>query len=174
MRTHKTLLIVAMAVGLMCLTAIQSQCVAAEKQEAAKTIRVDDLVYAESAHKKDKTVVIGRLDHPLREVVSVKGVWVDPGPDVKDSSLRFQVTEVNGKELTKPVVFYGYSVGVVTKQNKNINPSTAGEKWELWAYEAWTNYDHPQKYLDELGVPPASPPQRNQTQLIGVLKLAIK
>jgi hypothetical protein len=174
MRNHKCLVIIAVAVGLMGLTEIQSRCGAEEKQEAAKTIRVDDLVYAHGAHQKDKTVVIGRLDRPLREVMSVKGVWVDPGETVKPRSWDFQVTEVNGKELAKAVVFYRSSVEVVKELNKEVNPSAAGEKWELRAYEAWTNYDPPQEYWDELGVPPASPPQRNQTQLIGVLKRVSK
>jgi hypothetical protein len=171
-RISSTLLVVVVAIGLTILTGTRSRCAAEDGEQAPKTIGVDDLVYVENARQKDKTVVIGRLGQPLREVMSLKGIWVDPGKLVKDRSLRFQVLEVNGRELDKPVDFYLRCVEVVKERDNKIRPTAAGEKWELRAYEAWTNYGHPQKYWDELGVPPGGAAQRNKTTLIGVLKKA--
>jgi hypothetical protein len=135
---------------------------AGDEPKQQPRIRVDEI--------GTKVVVLGRLNQPLRRVVTVKGKWAEPKSGAKPSNdLRFVVTEANGKKLDNPVEFLDQDVSVVKQDRKEAQP-VIGETWEIRAYETWTIYDHPQEYWDELSIPPHSPLEHGSTQLKGVLK----
>ena len=115
--------------------------------------------------------LLGKLGSPIREVMSVSGIWVKltEGPSKPGSSLWFRVAEVNGKRLNKPMEFRALDVEVLGKGGKTIEPVN-GEQWELRAYETWPGYGHPSDFLEEMGHPTGAPAPRGPTRLIGLLK----
>jgi len=88
-----------------------------------------------------KVTLVGRLGEPLGKLMEVKGTWGYPDARVKDYSLRFRVSHVNGKRLPKPVEFNVAQVKAATRSGKNAIPqfkdhkTLEGVSWTLRAYE---------------------------------------
>src|SRR5262245_47473281 len=53
----------------------------------------------------NRVTLVGLLGKQLGTMMEVSGTWRYPGPNVKDDSMRFIVSHVDGKELEKPVEF---------------------------------------------------------------------
>lgn len=100
-------------------------------------------------------VLIGRLGKPLGTLMTVKGKWSYPEEPVKDGSLRFTVSHVDGKELGKPVELNVKQLDVVTKKGSKAIPSydgharLAGKEWTLRAYETGSIEIMPEGYFNE-------------------------
>ncbi len=134
------------------------------------TIHADDIGHT--------VTVLGRLGCPLHEMMAVRGTWIGPAyGEVKPSlTPRFRVTRINGKQLEKPVDFYGYDVTVLEKPGVGEKPGleaapVEAEQWDLQAYETRPIRYHPIDYWQALGVAPPAPLDRGTTRLSGVLKL---
>jgi hypothetical protein len=99
-----------------------------------------------------RVIVIGRLGIPLRTMASVRGKW-KPSDSDKDPGLRFFVSHVNHKALTEPVEFHRALVEVlkVDGQNREEMKPSAGEEWELRAFETGGFRGQPGEYWEELG-----------------------
>jgi hypothetical protein len=131
------------------------------KEKPPITIRADDI--------GDKVMVLGRLGHPLGEMMTVKGVWAAPkSTESWKDRLIFHVTSVNGKQLAEPAIFNVYVVDVVDRARKTVCPS-AGELWEVRAYENWSLRNQPADYWKEVNMQIPSPAPQNGAQLVGVL-----
>ena len=91
-------------------------------------------------------ILIGRLKKPLGTLMTIRGKWSYPDGRVKDYSLRFTVTHVDGQELPEPVEFNVAQLKVVTKAGSNAIPSyeshkqLVGVEWTLRAYETGSLY----------------------------------
>jgi hypothetical protein len=65
------------------------------QDKSVTTVRVEDI---------PKTVqLIGRLNHPLGDLLTIRGQWKMPSGMVKDPTLWFHVTSINGKKPEKKV-----------------------------------------------------------------------
>jgi hypothetical protein len=136
---------------------------AGEDQKPQSTIRAEDIGLT--------VKVLGRLGCPLHEVMAVRGTWVESEADVSKpgTTLWFRVSQVNGKQLDRPVEFSQYDITVAEKLEVEAIPAK-GEQWELRAYETWPVRDHPPEYWKELGVAQPAPPPHGATRMFGVLK----
>jgi hypothetical protein len=114
---------------------------------------------------------LGQLGVPLREVVAVQGVWAElpDGPAKPGIPWWFQVTEVNRQRLARPVGFRSLDVEIIDRGGKAVD-RVQGERWELRAYETWTDLGHPAAFVQELGEVSPAPPARGVTRLVGLLK----
>lgn len=131
-----------------------------------------------SVDEIDKSLVlIGRLRKPLGTLMTVRGKWSYPEEPAKDSSLRFTVSHLDGKELGKPVEFNVRQLDVVTKKGSKAIPSydghprLAGKEWTLRAYETGSIEMIPEEYFKE--TPPHAVPYYFDTftsKLTGVLQ----
>jgi hypothetical protein len=140
--------------------------------EPAVTVSVEDI--------GTKVTLVGRLGEPLGKMMEVKGTWAYPeDPRVKDYSLRFRVSDVNGKRLPKPVEFNVAQVEAATPAGGSAIPKPEGHKaldgvsWTLRAYETGRFDDVPEEYRKDLGTAPPQPPYCQRTftsQLVGVVQ----
>ena len=86
-------------------------------------------------------ILIGRLKKPLGTLVTIRGKWSYPDIRIKDYSLRFTVTHVDGQELNDPLEFNVNQLAVVTKDGSPAIPpdkrhkQLVGVEWTLRAYE---------------------------------------
>ena len=98
--------------------------------------------------------IVGSLGVPLWKVTTVRGKWHDPGVLVKDQSLIFRVTDIDGRHVETPIEFrrvkpfseHGLTVteldGIkwdwrATREGNEKSPRlpTADETWELVVFE---------------------------------------
>jgi hypothetical protein len=128
---------------------------AAAKDEGGK-IRV-------SVEELGKTAdLIGRLGKPLGTWVTIKGKWALPKEIVKDFSLRFTVTHVDGAKLAKPIEFHVAQVHAVDQRGKSVTPEFKnrnefnGRTWTLTAYETGEFHVTPPEYYKAIGIEPGS------------------
>jgi hypothetical protein len=138
-------------------------------------------VYQADAERKEVTVraeeigrsvtVLGRLEQPLHEMMTVRGVWVESSDarSKPDNPLRFRATHVNGQALAPGVEFHVYDVTIMERPGREIDP-VRGEQWELRAYETWPLVDHPEGFWSERDAAPPAPAPHGATRLIGVLR----
>jgi hypothetical protein len=127
-----------------------------------------------------KVTLVGRLGVPLGKMMEVRGTWAYPKGLVKDFSLRFTVTHVNGKSLPSPVEFDVGLVRAVMPDRKDAIPKyedhkrLAGSSWMLRAYETGRFYPIPMDYWRELGDETSmQPPYWTKTfvsELVGVVR----
>ncbi len=130
--------------------------------KAPVTVRADEI--------GQSVTVMGRLQSPIRSVLSVSGVWQKSTERSKPGELlNFYVDEVNGRRLDSPVAFRDLDVAVIDASEKPVQP-VVGARWALRAYESWPHYGHPIEFDAELGKQVAARPSRSSTSLIGVLK----
>jgi hypothetical protein len=86
-------------------------------------------------------ILIGRLKKPLGTLMTIRGKWSYPDTNVKDYSLRFTVTQVDGEMLKEPLEFNVRQLTVVTKVGSPAIPpyerhkELVGVEWTLRAYE---------------------------------------
>jgi len=126
------------------------------------TVRADEL--------GGRVTVIGRLDSPLRSVLTVSGVWQKYNMRAKPGDVvSLFVDEVNGKRLASPVEFRDLDVAVCDPTGAPVQPAI-GQRWVLRAYETWPDYYHPPEFEIAMGRPPQAPAARSATRLIGVIK----
>ena len=103
------------------------------RQDPVSTVRAEDI---------GRTVtVLGRLGKPLREMMTVRGIWEElTGPqDKPDERLRFRVTHVNGSTLQRCVNLHRYDLEVVKKDREEVEPA----KGEVWKFRAYGNVAGP-------------------------------
>jgi hypothetical protein len=81
-----------------------------------------------------KVTLIGYLGQPLGKMMTVKGQWKYPGLTVKDREPILTITDVNEKQLAKPVEFYAAQVNATGRDGKKIEPKD-GDIWILRGYE---------------------------------------
>lgn len=146
-----------MAVSVVKTASIMRQ-LAMEIREAQKRIKELEDVVTVSADDLDsgKVVVIGRLGSPLETMLTIRGTWRQSRM-AKDSGLVFHVTHVNGKALDEPVLFHRTLMHVtypfVSDQDgsREDGPTpSAGEQWEIRAYETGRFSGNPGAYQKEL------------------------
>jgi len=97
-----------------------------ESEPHVSVVRAEDI--------PDHVQIIGSLGRPLGEMLVITGHWWEPGRKrpVKDMQLRFQVTDVNGQQLEKPVLFRRELVEFVdVGSDKSIPKPEHGAVWEL-------------------------------------------
>jgi hypothetical protein len=118
-------------------------------QQPKATVSVDDV--------GKRITLIGRLGEPLGTMIEVQGTWKYPRELIKDNSLRFEVTRVNGKELAKPVELNVAQIKAVTKRNENAIPPyeehkrLEGVRWTMRAFETGRDNSIPLDYMKESG-----------------------
>ena len=131
---------------------------AGDEVKHVKTVSAADL-------SSRKVVVTGRLGAPLQHMMTIRGTWHFPEtyPDkaVKDGSLRFRVSHVDGKELAEPVDFKKQLVHVTRFRDDDALPPADGATWEFRGYETGRFRERPPEYYAELGmaVQTAWPPE---------------
>lgn len=90
--------------------------------------------------------IIGRLGHPLGEMLTIWGQWKRPGPLVKDPAFHFVVTEVEGKKLATPVDFHSRGVYLP----REATPESLVDKLcELRGYEGGSFWGDPGRFHRE-------------------------
>lgn len=90
--------------------------------------------------------IIGRLGHPLGEMLTIRGQWKPPGQRVKDLAFHFVVTEVEGKKLATSVEFHGRGVSLP----RGATPeSLIGKLCELRGYEGASFWGGPARFHRE-------------------------
>ena len=89
-----------------------------------------------------RLILIGRLGKPLGEKFEIRGYWHFPSNiHVKDYSLRFTVTFIDGKSIEKPIEFNYAQLRFMDSEHNDVIPPRAehakldGEQWTLIAYE---------------------------------------
>jgi hypothetical protein len=131
-----------------------------------------------------KVTLVGRLGQPLGTMMEVQGTWSYPRqrpgePPVKDDSLRFRVSQVNGKKLPQPVEFNVAQIEAATRTGKNAIPKFEelkmldGIAWTLQAYETGRFHHVPEDYWKKLGTAPPGPPSWPRiftSELVGVVQ----
>ena len=113
--------------------------------------------------------------------MEMSGNWHFPAsPDVKDGSIRFSVTTVNGKKLANPIEFNHEQLHFTDREHRNVIPEYKaqrkldGQTWTLIAYETGSIEIIPDEYGDEspvfpvVGLPYYTRPFTSQ--LIGVVQ----
>jgi hypothetical protein len=122
---------------------------AASGPEDVVRVSADDL-------DSGKVVVIGHLGSPLKTMLTIRGTW-QHARSSKDSGPLFHVTYVNGKALDKPVIFHRAIVHVryprpwdKDDESKNGPTPSAGQSWEIRAYETGGFSGSPEEYQKEL------------------------
>ncbi len=101
--------------------------------DATLAINVDDI--------GTKVTLVGRLGQPLGKMMKLRGSWKYPRGLVKDDSLRFTVTEVNGHKLATPVELNIAQIRARSDDDKDAIPQYQHQKaldgvaWTLNAYE---------------------------------------
>ncbi|HET6882890.1 MAG TPA: hypothetical protein VFI31_22165, partial [Pirellulales bacterium] len=123
-----------------------------EGREHVASVSADDL-------DSGKAVVIGSLGSPLKTMLNIRGTW-QRRQSPKDSGPSFQVTHVNEKALDEPVVFHQSVVHAryprppwdKDDESKKSPPPSAGQTWEMRAYETGEFFDSPPEYEKELGM----------------------
>lgn len=109
-----------------------------------------------------KADIIGRLGQPLGTWVTIKGTWALPKKVVKDYSLRFTATHVNGMKLPSPVEFNIGQIRAVDRHGKDVLPNFEGQRkldgrtWTLKAYETGELHITPPEYYEAIGTVPGS------------------
>jgi hypothetical protein len=96
----------------------------------------DQKMVSVRAQDISKTVqIIGRLGQPLGSLVTIRGIWVDPGL-AKDRSLYFHVSHVNGKELAEKVKLMRGQISAIysTADRCRGRGPKPGEPWD-WKYD---------------------------------------
>ena len=136
---------------------------AGDKPQAPVTVRAEEIGRS--------VTVLGRLGHPLHEMMTVRGVWLESDEVLSkpDNPLRFHVTHLNARQLDPAIEFHVYDIMVQEKPGIEVEPAK-DEQWELRAYETWPVRDHPQDYWAEFDEPSPAPPPHGATRLFGVLK----
>ena len=130
-----------------------------------------------------KVTLVGRLGQPLGKMMEVKGTWRMPDDVVKDYSLRFIVSHVNGKPLKEPVEFNVAQIDAVSKYGNTAIPKYAwpieeqstldGVAWTLRAYETGRIDSIPPQYWKERGTLEHARPYWTESftsQLVGVVQ----
>jgi len=105
--------------------------------------------------------IIGKLGHPLGELLNVRGKWATAKDQSKPSGPVFQVTHLDGKPLTPPVEFavmtpVGRPVrGFAKHSDLNAEPSSL--EWEVRGHEIGHGvFGISEKAMEEAGVAPAA------------------
>ena len=101
--------------------------------DATLAINVDDI--------GTKVTLVGRLGQPLGKMMKLRGSWKYPNGVMKDDSLWFTVTAVNGHKLATPVEFNIAQISARTDDDKDAIPEYKHQKdldgvaWTVNAYE---------------------------------------
>lgn len=164
-------------------TASTMRQLATDLRRAQKRINELEDVVAVSVDGLDsgKVVVIGRLGSPLETMLTIRGTWKQSRM-AKDSGPVFHVTHVNGKAFDEPVIFHRtlvrvrFSFAFDKNDSRNDGPTpSAGQSWEIRAYETGGFSGNPAEYQKELsGLPyrqAVTPWWRHfQTDLRGIMQ----
>lgn len=149
--------------------------VLAEDQPPPATVSVADI--------GTKVALVGRLGQPLGAMMTLRGRWAypveSPGP-VKDNSIRFTVSHVNGKQLAQPVEFNVAQIDAVSADGKSAIPGRRegqaaldGVSWTFRAYETGRFDKIPEEYWKERGTGPPGLPYWTTTftsKLVGIVQ----
>ncbi len=144
-----------------------SKAAAKESSHTHQKVKVDDIGTAVS--------LTGRLGEPLGSMLTVSGTWGYPSLRVKDYSVRFSVTSVNGKQLARPVMFPVHAVHV-SKDGVSAVPPHARHKeldgvtWSLRAYETGRFTTVPAEYWRERGAPAMIYQPAFASELVGFVR----
>jgi hypothetical protein len=139
-RTKRLLLLVCAAIALSN---------SAIGQESIAAVSVEDI--------GTRVTLVGRLGQPLGKMMEVRGTWKYPSRDVKDYSLRFHATHVNGKTLETPVEFNISQIKAVSQRGVDAIPrgekrkALDGDIWTMRAYETGRHNAVPADYWKESG-----------------------
>lgn len=137
----------------------------------------------------DRTVtLIGRLGQPLGTMMEVRGTWKYPpaqkSPDgkllsKKDDSLRFVVSQVNGKSLDPPLELHRVRArtrdGVDAIALEKKKGALVGDTWTMRGYETGRYTTVPEDYWKESGIGPVATAvwqQPFQTEFVGIVNQA--
>jgi hypothetical protein len=96
--------------------------------------------------------LIGRLGKPIGAMMTVRGKWHFPSEHVKDYSLRFTVSHVDGQQLDMPIEFNIDQLNVVNKNGSSAIPPLSkheqlnGTDWTFRAFETGTIRMSPDEY----------------------------
>lgn len=155
-RSACIVLALVLVLGILAVTSFH---VSAESDAKSTRVFVEDI--------GTKVTLVGRLGVPLSTMMTLNGKWGYPDETngiVKDDSLRFTVTHVNGVNLKKPVEFNVAQVHAVEKDGKTAIPVYKdhdlldGVSWTLRAYETGRAGFRPQDYWKEIGSGPRQSP----------------
>lgn len=102
------------------------QCISAEQNDKGMVIiRAEDI---------SKTVqIVGRFGQPLGKLMTIRGQWIRPGARMKDRSLMFHVSLVNGKETKGIDDLHGLQIRPIFPEYKGRKP-TPTESWD-WRFD---------------------------------------
>lgn len=123
-----------------------------QANSGASKVSVDDLGRS--------VTLVGRLGVPLGVTMEIRGRWSMPAKTVKDYSPRFTVTNVDGRELRRPVEFNIDQITVGTPDHKDALPDWRrwnkldGREWSLVAYETGYIEMSPDEYGEKQPVFP--------------------
>jgi hypothetical protein len=103
--------------------------------------------------------LIGRLDHPLGTMLTVKGTWgyrdQSNGP-TKVNDLQLSITEVDGVPRKHPLILDVWSVHVIDKQRRSLIPphekhrDLNGVTWEFRAFDIHACHKNTTTFRDQL------------------------
>lgn len=116
--------------------------------------------------------LIGRLGKPLGTWMTIKGKWALPKEVVKDFSLRFTVTHMNGEKLEEPIEFRLDQIRAVDRRGNSVMPEFKdrnrfdGRTWTLTAYETGRIHVTPPEYYKAIGIEPGSVQEPPRTRPI--------
>lgn len=114
----------------------------AKEDKVVRQVHVSDI--------PDRVQLIGRLGHPLGDLMSVSGKWYLPEGTAnsvpKEVILRFRVFKVNGKQLDVPIEF---DHGLVSPVDSKPTKAQQGDIWNLRAVETGGMRDLPAKVWRE-------------------------
>lgn len=125
-----------------------------DEPQSVQQIQADDIA-------SRRIQIIGRLGHPLGEILTIRGQWRPPGRRVKDPAFHFVVTEVEGKKLATSVEFHSRGVYLP----RDATPESLVDKLcELRGYEGGGFWGDPGRFhleaagLDGDGESPVADP----------------
>lgn len=128
-----TITVLAASTLLLLVQSLYAQSKATNRKNAPIEVSVDEI--------GKNLILIGRLKKPLGTLLTVRGKWSYPHSRVKDYSLRFTVTHLDGQKLRDPIEYNVSQLMVVTKDGSPAIPprkrheQLVGVEWTLRAYE---------------------------------------
>jgi hypothetical protein len=103
---------------------VYEQCTCDElKEKQIVTIRVQDI--------PEKVQIIGRLGHPLEDLLTIQGKWLVSND--KGESLHFLINHINGKELKEKVELNEMQIEAIFPNCKGRVPNRS-ESWD-WKFD---------------------------------------
>lgn len=147
MLRNQPLSYVGVAVGV-----IVALCLLSTKTFADEKKSEPDAIWATDLFRK--VAVIGKLELPIGEVVTVRGKWrLTKSETEKWQPGCFEITEINGKLLETPVSFSMFCTASYLGKKPLKADLWDGDTWELRGFETGGLEGIPNKALKEIGCP---------------------